>query len=288
MMIHIYYRQVPSVRCNRDLRPEWFSHELCFANLLQTLLPIAEKETVKLNVIFDGSEEDLDGHFTRWYLENEVLAKTALVRNARLHRIAGGTQFIAWEKCLTIAKHDMEECGDNDDLIYLLENDYMHVPEWYGYVQGFAAGYDQWDYISLYDHRGEYPEACSHQDAKQHKPLKSNVIVAGNRHWRTTSSTCASFLMQAKTFKRDYGIFINGFRDYKTFRFLTRFRRRRLLTPVPGLSTHCMDQLMAPSIDWECIVSQTKAFVRHIGVKSEIAEAIPLPTASGFNRPPKA
>ena len=38
--------------------------------------------------------------------------------------------------------------------------------------------------------------------------------------------------------------------------FLNEAKERVILSPLPGLSTHCMDGLMSPTIDWEKINNQ--------------------------------
>ena len=50
-MIHIFYRHTNSSKTG-SYRPEWFSYNKCFINLLKTIA--LHKDTVKLNVVFDG------------------------------------------------------------------------------------------------------------------------------------------------------------------------------------------------------------------------------------------
>ena len=58
--IQVYFRTLERVEENTPQRPEWFSYEKCFSNLLQTMNP----ELVDLNVIIDKPSiepsEDID------------------------------------------------------------------------------------------------------------------------------------------------------------------------------------------------------------------------------------
>ncbi len=50
-MIHIFYRHTNATKIG-PYRPEWFSYNKCFVNLLKTIA--LYKDVVKLNVVFDG------------------------------------------------------------------------------------------------------------------------------------------------------------------------------------------------------------------------------------------
>ena len=39
--------------------------------------------------------------------------------------------------------------------------------------------------------------------------------------------------------------------DHNKWLWLNENRERFVFTPLPGLSTHCMDGLLSPTINWE-------------------------------------
>ena len=39
--------------------------------------------------------------------------------------------------------------------------------------------------------------------------------------------------------------------DHNKFLWLAENKGRFVITPIPGLSTHCMEGLMSPTIKWE-------------------------------------
>jgi hypothetical protein len=48
--------------------------------------------------------------------------------------------------------------------------------------------------------------------------------------------------------------------DHEMFAELEK-KGRILLTPIPGLSTHCVNNLLSPCVDWEkYLINQTQKF----------------------------
>ena len=100
-------------------------------------------------------------------------------------------------------------------------------------------------YISTYDHNDKY--FANYDD------LVSKIFITDTHHWRTTPSTCGSFIINRKLFDLDYDIHTTVVGDHNKFIDLYNNRQRMVITPIPGLSTHCVDRLLSPTIDWEKI-----------------------------------
>ncbi len=251
MKIHIYYRHTPVTRTTSRGRPSWFSHEICFASLLDSLLASEAPEDIFLTIVFDGTEADFAADFIPGYLARPDVEASPIGKNVRVVRITGGTQRRASSACLSLIKQDcVDRIRDEDDIIYSLENDYLHLPDWVAPVVALAQSNVRWDYLSLYDHGDKYPENCDYIDARRYHHLKSKIVVAGGHHWRTVPSTCGTFLQRRSVFLRDFKFATLCLNDMYHFRILTELMRRVLLTPVPGLSTHSMEQALSPGIDW--------------------------------------
>jgi hypothetical protein len=86
------------------------------------------------------------------------------------------------------------------------------------------------DYVTLYDHPDRYIKTSRYN--------KSEIYVTQNKHWVDTDSTCASFITTYKIFLHDYNEFYTDRHDDKIFRTLTRTKKRKLIMPIPALSTH--------------------------------------------------
>jgi hypothetical protein len=233
-MIHIFYRHYP-VRDREDWRPEWFDYEKCFKNLIHSIF---NKDNVTLNVIYDGEKDD------NFIFNYDVNFFYINVKN----------DYDSFKKTIDIIKNSNI---DDNDLIYLLENDYLHVSEWDCKVIDFFNEKDN-DYLSLYDHNDKY--------FVDYSDLKSKIIVTKSRHFRTTPSTCGSFITTKKVLIDDYyahynsptitKTFTNMPVDHAKFLLLKQLKNRNVYTPIPGLSTHCLNGLLSPTIEWSKIINE--------------------------------
>jgi hypothetical protein len=225
MKIYIYYRHAVTNNLGRS-RPLWFNYENCFKNLLNT---IKGYDDINLTLALDG---DINKDFTKNYQDRFTLFPT----NYK-------SSLLSYRALLNYIKNQPMESGD---LIYFLENDYLHVNGWIDKVITLFNTYSGLDYVSLYDHNDKY-------FLPMYDNLVSKIITTQDHHWRTTPSTCGSFIITRDLFDKDYDVQSTFEGDHNTFLWLNEHRSRAVLTPIPGLSTHCMETLMSPTIDWEKI-----------------------------------
>lgn len=209
-------------------RPAWFSREKCFNNLLKTT---EGRNDVSIHVLFDGNSS---GHFTH----NERTTVKEIAAKS------GAKSFIM---CMDYAL----EVADEDTLIYFVEDDYMHVPGWVDVLyEGAEIVHDA--YLSLYDHNDKY-------FLPMYASLKSQIFISKSCHWRTTPSTTDTFAIRPSTLKKHYNIMrkwsdvgLNYSQDHK--RCLELWDNGvPLITPIPGYSTHCEENLLSPVIRWELL-----------------------------------
>lgn len=227
--IHIFYRHYNIEGTDSKGRPRWFDFEKCFVNLLSTI----EGKNVDLHLIMDGS---IDNNFIKKYKDKYTL-----------HSIEVGSDYGSY---LETYKYIKTLNIDDNDLIYFLENDYLHVEGWVEKIVDLFSTYDNLNYVSLYDHGDKYWHP-------NYDDLVSKVFVSNTHHWRTMISTCGSYVISKNIFIEDEDINTGGPGDHDKFLYLNKVRDRFVLTPVPGLSTHCMEFLLSPTIDWEKINNNT-------------------------------
>tara|TARA_R110002167_G_C12519809_1_gene638075 strand:+ start:31 stop:711 length:681 start_codon:yes stop_codon:yes gene_type:complete len=226
MNIHLYYRH--SSHSIVKNRPEWFSFKSCWDNLLET---IKDKENIKLTLALDGNIED---DFTKDYKDKFQLFPTN-----------HGSSLLSYRDLLLNIKNNTTIRPN--DLIYFLENDYLHVNGWDESLLELYNTYDVSEsYISLYDHNDKYTHPM-------YDELVTKLVTTSKCHWRTTPSTCGSFIITKKLFDLDYDIWSTAVGDHNTFLHLNQTRSRFVFTPIPGLSTHCMENLLSPTIDWSTV-----------------------------------
>jgi hypothetical protein len=237
--LHIYYRHVHikadlNSRDPNKRRPMWFSHEACFRNLLSTIKTDVLSDCVEITIVFDGTSDDFIDDFSSKYY-------ACADHGIKLQLINGGSDLNSFRITLYMARTtDMPK----DDLIYILENDYLHQPGWVSKVFELSESNIAYDYLSLYDHRDKY-------DSPMYATLMTRLFYSRSHHWRTAPSTCASFIMNKQVLDEDYEVLGSGLTDYYFFRKLLGENNRILLTPIPGLATHCMEGYLSPVIDWK-------------------------------------
>ena len=170
-----------------------------------------------------------------------------------------------------------------DDKVYLLEDDYLHLP---GSREAILEGLEIADYVTLYDHPDMY-----HPDGKGPNPFvhddmpKSSIFLTAHTHWRSTVSTTMTFAAKVQTLLEDRDIWnrfcvgkipadcgafivLTGQDDLNEVKnFLTRGingmwihlvienfvngrKKRLLISSVPTFATHTETAYLAPLIDW--------------------------------------
>ena len=223
MKIHIFYRHYNVSGTDNRNRPKWFDFEKCFVNLLKTI----QNKNVELHVVFDG---DINFNFIGKYQDKFTT-----------HLIKAGNDQLSFFQTWEIAKSiPMEQT----DLVYFIENDYLHHQGWDKKVTELFETYKLLHYVSLYDHNDKY-------FLPMYEDLVSKIFTTETHHWRTTPSTCGSFIITKQLFDLDYDIHTSIVGDHNKFLQLAEERNRMVITPIPGLSTHCMEGLMSPTIKWD-------------------------------------
>jgi hypothetical protein len=147
------------------------------------------------------------------------------------------------------AKYIKSKNIEDNDLIYFLENDYLHTPDWVEKVTALFTEFKGLTYVSLYDHNDKY-------FLPMYNDLTSKIWVTSNHHWRLTPSTCGSFITTKKILTEDFedqtGV-TTPIGDHHKWLYLTQAKNRFIITQIPGLSTHCMVNLLSPTINWKQI-----------------------------------
>ncbi len=232
-MIYVINRQceLSSISINKK-RPSFFSREKCYNNLLKTLE--SSSEDYELHIVFDGKQ-----------------VPTYLNRYHKLIKIEAGTGSRSFKKAIQYAL----SLGNDQDIIYLLEDDYLHRPGWKTVLtEGIemTSTVSQEGYISLYDHKDKYflPE---------YNKLTSQLFITNSSHWRTTPSTTDTLAIKKITldrYKEQFYLFSSDklpmSEDHLRSIQLWKLGLP-LFTPIPGWATHCEPDYMSPLVNWELI-----------------------------------
>jgi len=141
---------------------------------------------------------------------------------------------------------------DNEDIMYIAEDDYLHLPDGKKYIE---EGLQKADYVSLYDHLDKYTNP-SYNPLVKDGSEETRVFITESIHWKYTNATTGSFAAKIKTIRQDQDVFLKFChprfkfpQDFSIFRELITQRGRTLITPIPGKSSH-IGLEMSPFIDW--------------------------------------
>ncbi len=231
--IHVIMRMCPDSAepiCGGG-RPEWFSKEKVFQNLLVT-----KDDNTIITVLFDG---DINQHWINKYPVNLI----------EIHGRSGDASF------LIQLQYTLQNTCSDDDIIYILEDDYVHRPGWPSILREAFDGsilpnFIKIDYATLYDHRDKY-------FYDMYNTLVSKIMYTPSVHWRTVPSTTNTFAMTYKVFKEDYDVhfeFMN--RDNDKFLTLGQLKGRIIASCMPGYSTHCHPNYLSPCVNWKELVEK--------------------------------
>jgi len=147
---------------------------------------------------------------------------------------------------------------NEDDIIYFLENDYLHRP---GSENILVEGIDFFaEYLSLYDHPDKYIPASrgGNPQIDDDGGEYTKLFLSKSCHWKITNSTTMTFASTVKVLKEDEEVLRKWTNrghypdDYKMFLEL-REKNRILVTSVPGYSTHGETAWLSPLTDWSKI-----------------------------------
>lgn len=148
----------------------------------------------------------------------------------------------------------------DDDMVYLAEDDYIYTPDAPGILaEGIAIS----DYVSGYDHPDKY---VNHNEGGPNPFIQdggevTRVLLTANHHWKHTNSCCMTFACKVKTLKADWDIYMKYCssthpHDFPMFCELVQQRGRRLISAIPGVSTHGETQWLSPLVDWSEIMNR--------------------------------
>lgn len=204
-------------------RPEWFSYEQCYRSV--------KNAKVDLTILLDGTKQN---HHFQFDLEDKVIEYT------------GGSDAASLLYCLKYIENS--NLHDND-IVYIVEDDYLHQPGWEDIMREAFDAFDV-DYVTLYDHPDKY-------FLPMYETLQSKLLHTKSLHWRTTPSTCNTYAAKWSTLKKHWDTHVKyclpeqTHDGYDHTKFLDLWNQgSNLISCIPGYSTHCELPFLSPTINW--------------------------------------
>jgi hypothetical protein len=218
----------------QKIKPSYINNENCYKNAIKQFPP----EKYQWNVIADSVSEE-----TKKMLETELPKEQ--ITHVNIAKGPGYTFVIMLNKML-------EESKD-DDILYFLENDYIHKKgSDLALLEGINLGVN---YVTLYDHPDKYKEPKDGGNPYcEGASEETRVYLTNSCHWKLTNSTTGTFAGLVSSFKKDYDTIMKWanqphWRDFEMFTEL-RMSGRSLISPIPGYSTHGETAWLSPLTDW--------------------------------------
>ena len=211
-------------------KPEYINNQNCFKNALRTF-----------------------NKATWWVIADNVGDETKSFINSYIKTVeyvsvghGAGTFNLALDIALNL---------DDEEIVYFLENDYLHKPEADVVLQSAFDMHLGIEYVTLYDHPDKYMEPGNGGNPHCYGKAENTRVFLGNCcHWKLTNSTTMTFAAKVRTLKQDEKV-LRGWtmgthpNDFQMFSEL-RQKGRQIISPIPGYSTHGETKWLSPLTEW--------------------------------------
>lgn len=171
---------------------------------------------------------------------------------------------------------------DENSIVYLVEDDYLHLP---GSAQVLQEGLQIADYVTLYDHPDKYDplQAGVENPHLSETGRLGKTLLTKSTHWKIVNSTTMTFAATVKTLKEDktiwwqftqdkipndYNAFLTLIHENKPGKkslgkklksFLStpenKNPKRTVISSIPGYATHAELEWLTPITQWHSIKS---------------------------------
>ena len=231
----------------KKVKPDFINNESCLANATHVF------RNEEWLIIADNISDETYSMICKYHSEQSI--KKVSIGNG------AGTFNLALDEALKRSK---------EDIIYFLENDYLHKPDAAQIIrEGFQTGHS---FVSLYDHPDKYlnPKDGGNPFC-ENKSEKTSLYLTNSCHWKITNSTTMTFASKVGLIKQTIDVMRKHTagthpNDFEMFLDLSK-HGHKLVTSVPGFSTHGETRWLSPLADWQRIYEQS--------IKNQAQEIIP-------------
>ena len=209
---------------------------------------------IKLSIIDDNSSDEFIQNMkkllSKFDIDNEIIS---LQKNDVTQDVKD-SNFASIKKCYTLAKENSE------DLIYFVEDDYIHdeicILEMIGTYERIATQLNKEILLCPTD----YPYLYTKADT-------TNIFLGSNKHWRKVEETLCTFLTSKIILQKYWKKFISmcQFEHYPFEQPLHEiYKSEYCLSPIPSLAFHCTNVNsvfgLSPNMNWKKIWEENKNY----------------------------
>jgi hypothetical protein len=244
-------------------KPDYITKESCFMNMLRELLVLSmDAVPCYLMIVADRCNAKLKD-FIQNACRSLRLPDRMPIKMLETDIGHGAGSFVVGVRTLLTEK----SLTDND-VVYFLEDDYLHVPGAFAKIfevvesnrAQYATGYDHPDKYGTFDPTSStFKSPNPFIDPTSGSEMATEVMLINGHHWKKTHSTTMTFATKIKTLKADFddaiGPFVGGSHpeDFDMWTAIELVQKKKLVSPIPSLSTHGETAWLAPCVDWKTI-----------------------------------
>ena len=208
---------------------------------LQKIKNILKKSNLN-NSVINLNVNEFNANIKKINAKNETVTQNQISNMCNIH------------KSLIIAKNQ------SNDLIYFVEDDYIHLLETFNEM---ILSYER---ISSQLNKDlilcptDYPYLYT-------KIEPSSIFLGSNRHWRRVEETLCTFFTSKKLIEKHWNKFVSmcQFEHYPFEQPLHEiYKTEYCLSPIPSLAIHCTNINsvfgLSPNVDWEKVWEENKDY----------------------------
>ena len=207
---------------------------------------------IKLSIIDDNSSEKFIQNMKKLLLKFDIDNEIISLQNNEITQDIKDSNFASIKKCFRLAKEN------SNDLIYFVEDDYIHdeicILEMIGTYERIATQLNKEILLCPTD----YPYLYANCDP-------TYIFLGNKKHWRKTEQSLGTFLISKKNLNiywENLLQFASGKDNPAELALHKIYEKEPCFSPIPSLAIHCANinsiYGISPNINWQEIWDNNK------------------------------
>ena len=200
---------------------------------------------IKLSIIDDNSSEKFIQNMKKLLLKFDIDNEIISLQNNEIAQDIKDSNFASIKKCFRLAKEN------SNDLIYFVEDDYIHdeicILEMIGTYERIATQLNKEILLCPTD----YPYLYANCDP-------TYIFLGNKKHWRKTEQSLGTFLISKinlNIYWKNLLQFASGEDDPAELALHKIYEKEPCFSPIPSLAIHCANinsiYGISPNINWQ-------------------------------------
>lgn len=214
----------------------------CFVSLLDSIEPARDLADIYITVVDDNSSSELQGWMVDRAERNGHKVKLEVCREV-------GYNYSALRQ--------FKLCTDSDDLVYSVEDDYLHFPDAVRQMLVMTERFEAMTGSRVAIRPDD--DLFTYSSNSPHSRKHSLVLLGEDRHWRTLHCTHNTLFTHADVFKEHWELFASlakffkktSINEDKSINMV--WERVPLFSPIPTLAVHVSQNNEPPFVDYKSL-----------------------------------